>query len=111
MKDPLTLCIGKNMRKYRKLHNLTQEAVAEKLMLDVNYYSRCESAGRRLGFEKLVAFCNLFDITLSDIVPCNAETSSVNNSETYIAEINQLIKEYSDKQLINIIRFIKAIEE
>lgn len=43
MKDDIYNLVGKNIKKYRKLNNLTQRQLAEKLLLSESFIAKLES--------------------------------------------------------------------
>ncbi len=105
--DELSLEIGKNIRKYRKLRGLTLEKLAEVLATDTNYLGQCERGERRFSLDKLVDLMKYFNITANDIitVPLIQEKTKENN--IYLQEINELLYHCTDNQLAVILNMLK----
>ena len=62
--------IGKKIRKYRKAKGLTQEQLAEKLDLSINYVVALERAEKNLTVTTLINIANALDIT-ADMLLCD----------------------------------------
>lgn len=105
--DELSLEIGKNIRKYRKLRGLTLEKLAEVLATDTNYLGQCERGERRFSLDKLIDLMKYFNITANDIitVPIIQEKTKENN--IYLQEINELLYNCTDNQLAVILNMLK----
>ncbi len=60
--------IAENIRKYRKLRRLTQADMADKLMIDVQYYSQLERGKRNFTIDRIIDSCEILDVRIEDIV-------------------------------------------
>ena len=72
--------IPQNIKKYRLMHNMTQEELAGKLYLDTQYYAQLERGERNFTIEKIIQICSIFHIGIENIieihVPQTEDTSS-----------------------------------
>jgi len=106
--DDLSLAIGKNIRKYRKLRGLTLEKLAEILDTDTNYLGQCERGERRFSLDKLVYLMNYFNITANDMIPIpNPEKKKIKENNVYLQEINELLSNCTENQLAVIRNLLK----
>ena len=105
--DSLSNEIGKNIRKYRKLHGLTLEQLAEVLDTETNYLGQCERGERRFSLDKLVDLIEYFGITANDLFPINPNSVDPNQKKEYLHEIDQLLFECSDTQLAVILNILR----
>jgi len=65
--------VGQRIRYYRKLNDVTQMELAQKLGVAPRYISNIEQGTRRPSLDMLVEICNWFGVELSDILPLGAE--------------------------------------
>lgn len=106
--DELSLEIGKNIRKYRKLKGLTLEDLAEILVTDTNYVGQCERGQRRFSLDKLVDLMVYFNITASDIITIpNSTENKTNENSIYLQQINELLSNCTENQLAVIFNMLK----
>ncbi|WP_429971765.1 helix-turn-helix transcriptional regulator [Fructilactobacillus sp. Tb1] len=67
--DQLSSChIGKNLKKLRFLHNMTQEDLAEKISVSKSTLSHYEIGRRLPDIDILLTISNIFDISLNEIL-------------------------------------------
>ena len=62
--------IGKKIRKYRKERGMTQEELAEKLDLSINYVGALERAEKNLTVTNLINIANALNVT-ADMLLCD----------------------------------------
>ena len=60
--------IGSRIKELRKTHNMTQEAVADKLDVGVKHISEVERGQSRLSLEKMIQLCAILDCSLDYLV-------------------------------------------
>jgi len=65
--------LGERIRHYRKLNNVTQMELADKLGVAPRYIGNLEQGHRKPSLDMLVEICKWFGIELSDILPLEAE--------------------------------------
>ena len=63
----ITKKVGDNIKRARKLKNLTQKEMAEKLNMTQQQYSRFENGVFELNYSQLIAVCEILDITPNEI--------------------------------------------
>ncbi len=60
--------IGRRIHELRRLHNMTQEGLAEKLDVSVKHLSSVERGASSLSLEKLIQISELLDCTIDYLV-------------------------------------------
>lgn len=60
--------IGKQVNKYRKSRNLTQEQLAEKLKVSVNFITLLENGKSGVKLETLIKLSNILNVTPNDLL-------------------------------------------
>lgn len=104
MEKHISESIGKNIRKYRKLNNLTQEAFAEKLHLGPQYYAQLERGERNFTIEKIIQICNILQINIQDIIEIKSKTTEEN--QLLLEEIQTQLNTLTHSQLALVYNFI-----
>ncbi|MBR1862318.1 MAG: helix-turn-helix transcriptional regulator [Lachnospiraceae bacterium] len=95
--------ITENIRMYRNLRGLTQENMAEKLMIDSQYYAQLEQGRRNFTIERIIDACRILGVKIEDIVHFEEPRE---NTAPLIESINRKIAGASPKQLMLIEKFI-----
>lgn len=85
--------LGDNIKKYRKLNNMSQDELAEKLNVTRQSVSLWETGQTQPSLDNIIAFTKLFDITTDDLL-LEANLKSVERDAN---------KEYKKKQIIILI--------
>ena len=106
MKISLNRSISKNIKKYRLLHNLTQEQLAEQLGLDTQYYAQLERGERNFTIEKIASLCSIFHISIQKIVEIEEHTE---NTDVLLSEIQGQLKTLNYHQLVLLQKFITDV--
>ncbi|MBO4679025.1 MAG: helix-turn-helix transcriptional regulator [Lachnospiraceae bacterium] len=96
--------IADNIRKYRKLNNLTQEQMAYALDLDTQYYSQLEQGRRHFTLERVLDCCEILNVKIENIVP--TPSSSKEDTSDLVKSINDKISTFSRKELLLIDKLI-----
>lgn len=99
--------ISKNIKKYRQLHQLTQESLASQLHLDTQYYAQLERGERNFTLEKIISVCKIFDIGIDDIVEIEPPHSESTNAQ--LQDIIAMMEPLSSSQLLLVEKFIREI--
>ena len=60
--------LGKNIKYYRELKNISQEKLAEMVDLSREYIVRVESGHKRISLKKLFAIADALETDCSDLV-------------------------------------------
>ncbi len=60
---------GQNLRVARKKANLTQQQIADKAKMHVNYYARIERGGENPSYEALEKIIKALGIKSSEVLP------------------------------------------
>lgn len=98
--------LGKNIKKYRKLNNITQEKLAEMVNIEINSISSIETGKFFPSPDNLVKIASVLNVSLSDLfyfkndLTCNDYINEINRNILFIKEdktklsaINSFIKE------------------
>ncbi len=96
--------IADNVRKYRKLNNLTQEQMAYALDIDTQYYSQLEQGRRHFTLERVLDCCEILNVKIDDIVPSPFQKEE--DTSDLIKTINEKISKSSKKELLLIDKII-----
>ncbi len=67
-----------NLTQLRKLHNFSQEELAEKINVSRQTLSKWETGESVPDIEKCMALAGVFDVTLDDLVNFNSPVSGLN---------------------------------
>ncbi len=62
------LPLAKNLRKYRKQLNLSQQAVADKLVINRTTYTKYELSQAEPSIELLIKMAALYNVTVNDLL-------------------------------------------
>ena len=91
------MTLGKRIQYYRKRKQLTQEELAEKLMVSRQAISRWESDNNEPDVKTLLILANIFEITVDELVREN----EVNiDNQNIIENGSEDIKVFSSKNTI-----------
>lgn len=60
--------LGKNIKKYREIKNLTQAELAEKLNFSVEYVCRVEKGQKYISLKKLFLLADILEVDLCEII-------------------------------------------
>ncbi|MDE6406041.1 MAG: helix-turn-helix domain-containing protein [Lachnospiraceae bacterium] len=107
MKKKAANTISQNVKKYRLLNHMTQEALANALDLDTQYYAQLERGERNFTVEKIVRLCSLFHIGIENIIEVEYDEKENTNElcQTLMKEMEVL----SFTQLSLVQKFIHEI--
>ena len=107
MKDSTSHSISRNIRKYRLLHNMTQEELAGQLQLDAQYYSQLERGERNFTIEKIVRLCRLLHVGIEDIIEIGPDNAP--DTDDALERISRLLVNLSPSQLAILEKFITEV--
>ncbi len=103
----LTTSLGQRITFFREKSNLTQKELAEKLKIAKSTMSQYESDERRPNDEIKIMMCNIFNITLDELLGRNSQHTAkdqrdlnefLNNTEImFDGELHQLDDEDREK--------------
>lgn len=80
MNEKVMIQVHENIKKYRKLNNMTQEKLAAALEMDPQYYAQLERGERNFSLEKIVKICSVLHVNVEDIVDITPVENSGNES-------------------------------
>lgn len=108
MKEEISAEIGRNLKKYREINNLTQDQLSEMIGIDVNYYSMCERGERRLSLPKIMKAIEIFKVSPNDVFPDDHD-EKIYTSE-YLKQISNIVSELPEEKLYYVLKFCESIE-
>jgi transcriptional regulator with XRE-family HTH domain len=110
MKNEVSVLIGKRLKQLRKNRKWTQEAMAEKLGLDANYYATVERGEKQFSVGRLFKVIEVLCVSATDILP-SVETKKPFDNTIYKNQIDAITKDFSEEQYATAIRILKAMIE
>lgn len=96
--------IGARVRKYRLLHNMTQEQLSELANLTPAHLSHIETANTKVSLPSLLQIANVLDVTLDDLV-CGSLTHT---KHVAIKEMDHLLMDCSDAEMQALVTIVEA---
>lgn len=99
--------LGKNIKSYRKLNNITQEKLAELVNIEINSISYIERGKTFPSPDNLVKISTALNVSLSDLFNFKSDY----NCEDYLEEINKNLDLLKNNRicLSSINSFIKSL--
>jgi len=101
--EQIDAIIGRQLKFFRERNGWTQKELGEKIGgLSQTYVASMESGRSGIGKAKLVEICNLFDISLSNLLPLgNSKSSGANETlkEKLISDVMLLLKAMNIKEI------------
>lgn len=96
--------IGKRIRKYRKLKNLSQEQLAEKINISTTHMSHIETGNTKLNLQVLVDLAKVLEVNTDDLI-------FEKKPQFMIDTINNLLSECNENQLVFITDIVKTTKD
>lgn len=82
--------VGKNLKKYRKVAGLTQESIAEKTNLTIEYLSKLENGAYNARVSTIIDICKAISITPTLLLADFFSDNSNGLSEIIFEEVDKL---------------------
>ena len=102
------LVIGQNLRKYRKLSNLTQIEVSERANLSDRTYADIERGSVNMRVDTLLKICEVLDTTPNSIL---VQEENQEDVETIFLQLTESLSQIDKKNLIKIMEILKCREQ
>lgn len=96
--------IGRRIRKYRKLKNLSQEQLAEKVEISVPHMSHIETGSTKLSLQVLVDISIALDVNTDDLI-------FENKPQTMINQIIKTLSDCNENQIEFITSIVKSTKD
>ncbi len=87
------MSFGENLQYLRKRDGITQETLAERLSVSRQTVSKWESDGAFPEMDKLIVLCDMFNVTMDDMVRGTVEYAGVDIADDDIAEDHNTVDE------------------
>lgn len=95
--------IGDNIRYYRKKNNYTQEQLAEKSSLSLNFISAVERGAKNITFNNLLLIANALNINISTLVSSIDQPNNSYQIKELGSELKKLPSHEQEKLIQNFI--------
>ena len=110
MNEKVMVQVHENIKKYRKLNNMTQEKLAAALEMDTQYYAQLERGERKFSLDRIIKICSILHVNIEDIVDVTPIEGPGNESPAQKLErLLPLMDTRSEKQMLVLEKFIKEI--
>ena len=96
--------IGKRIRKYRKLKNLSQEQLAEKINISTTHMSHIETGNTKLSLPVLAELASVLEVRTDDLLS-DQNTAALS---TAMEEISAILEKCSAKEVKLIVDLVKT---
>ena len=96
--------IGKRIRKYRKLKNLSQEQLAEKINISTTHMSHIETGSTKLSLQVLVDLATILEVNTDDLI-------FEKKGESTNKKINDILSDCNENQIAFITDIIKSTKD
>ena len=80
--------IGQRIRKYRKAHQLSQDALAEKVGISTTHMSHIETGNTKLSLPVLVKLAEILGVHTDDLLFDNPPTAKVTATDEIIVTLH-----------------------
>lgn len=104
---------GKRLKELRKQNKMTQEVLAEKLMVSVDSISKYENGKIALGHEYLTTICQLFNVS-ADYFYFGIEKSLIREEDTYMNKVLNMIStksNFDQKRVYEMMQILFQVQE
>ena len=81
--------LSDNLKKIRKEHNLSQEALADKLGVSRQSVSKWESGAAYPEMDKVLQLCKMFDLNIDELL--NQDIKAVKENKKNKVDVNKYI--------------------
>lgn len=96
--------IGQRIRKYRKVNNLSQEALAEKIGISTTHMSHIETGNTKLSLAVLVNLSLALGVSTDDLL----FSQSPDSKSSLMDKTIEILESCNSQELASIIDIIKA---
>lgn len=96
--------IGKRIREYRKLKNLSQEQLAEKINISTTHMSHIETGSTKLSLQVLVDIAKVLNVNTDDLI-------FEQKTQILINRINNILSECNEEQIEVITNIVEATKD
>lgn len=96
--------IGKRIREYRKLKNLSQEQLAEKINISTTHMSHIETGSTKLSLQVLVDIAKVLNVNTDDLI-------FEQKSQILVNRINNILSECNEEQIEVITNIVEATKD
>lgn len=96
--------IGKRIRKYRKLKNLSQEELAEKIDISTTHMSHIETGSTKLSLQVLVDLATVLEVNTDDLI-------FEKKPQFMIDKLNNMLSDCNENQIAFISDIVKTTKD
>ena len=98
--------IGQRIRKFRKIHGLSQEELAERVDISVTHMSHIEAGNTKLSLQVLVDIAAALEVRTDDLLNDEPKLSK-NNA---VKELSEILDRCSQQQIKMITDMVRAMK-
>lgn len=81
--------IGTRIRKYRKLKNISQEELAEKIDISTTHMSHIETGSTKLSLQVLVDIAQILEVSTDTLIFEKTSKLKIQKIETILSDCNE----------------------
>ncbi|MBO5100235.1 MAG: helix-turn-helix transcriptional regulator [Treponema sp.] len=81
--------IGTRIRKYRKLKNISQEELAEKIDISTTHMSHIETGSTKLSLQVLVDIAQILEVSTDALIFDKTSKLKIQKIETILSDCNE----------------------
>lgn len=98
--------IGQRIRKIRKAHRLSQEALAEQVNISTTHMSHIETGNTKLSLQVLVDIATVLDVHTDDLLYDNFRYTS-SSAQDELASIIEACSSQESKVIVDVVKAVK----
>ena len=99
--------IGQSIREFRKLNNLSQEQLAERVNISTTHMSHIETGNTKLSLPVFVSIANTLGVTTDELLGAKNE----NTKEDSIKQINLILHQCSLQEIKILTDIVRSAKE
>lgn len=108
MENNFLIPIGKRISEIRRSHNMTQDALADKLSVSPKHISHTECGTSSLSLKNLIEFCNIFNCSLDYIIFGTKDDGILSKLPK---EIQEMLYSGDDEEIDRLVRYLQIYVE
>ncbi len=103
--------IADRIKTFRKLRGLTQEQLADKSALSLNYVGVLEICGKTPSLDALLRIAKALDVPISDLLSTDRKSSMVNQMSSLMDTLEETDVEFLMNELADWARYLEAVRK
>lgn len=99
--------IGQNIRRYRKMNNLSQEQLAEKVNISTTHMSHIETGNTKLSLQVLYDLANVLGVSTDELLGRN----DILDKDLFLNQVATIISQCDEQEMKVIIDIVRCTKE